>query len=107
MSRGLVVQTERTRKYRSSIDRRDPLPIRQLSDEYQKQSLPRCRFCGEYWLIKDVVARTATKMVTKKASAESLLRAVQRGRTRTIRERLSNSRTAGVPPDVEQRREKK
>ncbi|VUZ49195.1 unnamed protein product, partial [Hymenolepis diminuta] len=86
------VQTKRTRKYRSSIDRGDPLPIQQLSDEYQKQLLPRCRFCGERryhrdWLIEDVTTRTATKIVTKKASAESLLRAVQRGRTRTIRER--------------------
>ncbi|KAM3171231.1 hypothetical protein ACTXT7_017034, partial [Hymenolepis weldensis] len=35
---------------------------------------------------KDVAARTATKMVTRKASAESLLRAVQRDRTRAIRE---------------------
>ncbi|KAM3186323.1 hypothetical protein ACTXT7_004549 [Hymenolepis weldensis] len=35
---------------------------------------------------EDTVARTATKMATKKAYAEILLRAVQRGRTRTTRE---------------------
>ncbi|VDL59163.1 unnamed protein product [Hymenolepis diminuta] len=92
MSRVVVVLTERTRKYRSSIDRGDTLPIRQLSDECQRLSLPRCRFCGECryhrdWLIEDVAVRTATKMITKKASAESHLRAVQRGRTPTIRER--------------------
>ncbi|VDL18554.1 unnamed protein product [Hymenolepis diminuta] len=81
-TRDLVVQTKRTRKYRSSIDRGDTLPIRQLSNKYQKQSLPRCRLCGEYRylrdrLIEDFAAGTATKMVTKKASTESLLRAVQ------------------------------
>ncbi|KAM3185233.1 hypothetical protein ACTXT7_006773 [Hymenolepis weldensis] len=39
------------------------------------------------WLIEDVAARTAMKMDRKKASGESLLRAVQRGRTQIIRER--------------------
>ncbi|KAM3176686.1 hypothetical protein ACTXT7_006004 [Hymenolepis weldensis] len=91
MSRGLVVLTEITQKYQSSIDRADLLPIRQLSYEHQKQSLPRCRFCGECcyhrdWLIEDAAARTATKMIRKKASAEILLRAI------------SNPQTAGDPP---------
>ncbi|KAM3186822.1 hypothetical protein ACTXT7_003545 [Hymenolepis weldensis] len=36
--------------------------------------------------VEDVAARTETKMVPKKASKENLLRAGQRGRTRTIRE---------------------
>ncbi|KAM3174194.1 hypothetical protein ACTXT7_011024 [Hymenolepis weldensis] len=70
----------------SSIDQGDPLPIRQLFDEYQKQSLPRCQFCRERRYhqdcpIEDVAARTAAIMATKKASTENLLRTVQRGRT--------------------------
>ncbi|VUZ51724.1 unnamed protein product [Hymenolepis diminuta] len=78
----LVVQTERTRKYRPSIDREDPFLIRQLSNEYQKQSFPRFRFCkgSRYhreWFIEDVAARITTKIVAKKASAERPLRAVQ------------------------------
>ncbi|KAM3179869.1 hypothetical protein ACTXT7_017430, partial [Hymenolepis weldensis] len=96
-SKVLLVVTPKNKKARCqeaspSIDRGNPLPIRQLSDDYQKQSLLRCRFCGERCYhqdcpIEDVAGRTVTKMVTKKASAENLLRAVQRGRTRTIRER--------------------
>uniref|UniRef100_A0A0R3SX13 ATP-dependent endonuclease n=1 Tax=Hymenolepis diminuta TaxID=6216 RepID=A0A0R3SX13_HYMDI len=68
-----------------------PTLIRQLSDEYQKQSLPRCRFCGEHryhqdYPIEDVAARIATIMIKKKASAENLLRTVQLDRTRPIRD---------------------
>ncbi|KAM3180234.1 hypothetical protein ACTXT7_016687 [Hymenolepis weldensis] len=74
-----------------SIDRGDSLPIRQLSDEYQKQSLQICRFCRECHYHRDysseeVADRTATKMATKKTSAENLLRAVQRSRTQTTKD---------------------
>ncbi|KAM3180466.1 hypothetical protein ACTXT7_016227 [Hymenolepis weldensis] len=74
----------------SSIDQGDPLPIRQLSDEYQKQSLPRCRFFGERRYhqdcpIEDVAARTAMAMATKKTSTENLLRTIQQGKTLTTR----------------------
>ncbi|KAM3179840.1 hypothetical protein ACTXT7_017490 [Hymenolepis weldensis] len=80
--------TARSENDLSSIDRGDSLPIRQLSDEYQKQSLPRCRFYGElrYYRdcpIEDVAVRTAAKMATKKASSENLPQTVQRDRTRT------------------------
>ncbi|VDL21268.1 unnamed protein product [Hymenolepis diminuta] len=74
----------------SSIGIGDLLPFPQLSDEYQKQAPPRCQFCGERRYhrdcpIKNVAARIIMKMVTKKASTENSLRAVQRGRTRTTR----------------------
>ncbi|VDL19014.1 unnamed protein product [Hymenolepis diminuta] len=65
--------------------------IRQLSDEYQKQSPSRCRFCGgcrhhRDCLIEDVSVRTAMTMAAKMASTENLLRTVQQGRTKTPKE---------------------
>ncbi|VUZ52804.1 unnamed protein product [Hymenolepis diminuta] len=59
MSRGLVVQTERTRKYRSSIGRGDPI----WGERNYHRDCP----------IEDVATRSATKIVTKKAPTESLL----------------------------------
>ncbi|VDL19206.1 unnamed protein product [Hymenolepis diminuta] len=75
----------------NGISLHHPLPIRQLSDEYQKQSLPKCQFCGERrhhreCSFEDVAARIAITMATKKASTETLFRTVQRGRIRITRE---------------------
>ncbi|KAM3173598.1 hypothetical protein ACTXT7_012202 [Hymenolepis weldensis] len=71
--------------------RRDPLSIRQLSDKYQKQSLPRSQFCGEHRYhrncpMEDGAGRIATTMAIRKTSTEDLLRIVQRGRTQATRE---------------------
>ncbi|VUZ46653.1 unnamed protein product [Hymenolepis diminuta] len=39
---------------------RGPFPFQQSSDEYQKQSLPRCQFCGERRYYRNCPIGTAT-----------------------------------------------
>ncbi|VDL19603.1 unnamed protein product [Hymenolepis diminuta] len=62
------VQPERTRKHRPSINRGDPLSIRQLSDEYWKQSLPRCRFVEHVVNIKTALSKTPLPELQRKWS---------------------------------------
>ncbi|KAM3174382.1 hypothetical protein ACTXT7_010660 [Hymenolepis weldensis] len=100
MSRGLIVNSNLELNHKPrAFNLRGPENTDHLStegthspsDKYPTNITPQMPFFGErrYYQdcpVEDVAARTETKMVPKKASKENLLRAGQRGRTRTIRE---------------------
>ncbi|KAM3175264.1 hypothetical protein ACTXT7_008854 [Hymenolepis weldensis] len=85
---GSLTASDQPEDDQSSVNRGDPLHIRQSSDEYQKQSFPRYRFYRQRHYHRDclfegIVARTATKMTTKKG----FFGTDQQGKTRKTRER--------------------